>query len=180
MNISDKITANEEIDTEKLEAAKIIISGLQKEIQQYTAKGHGPFLAALYNSEGKLIAKEANTVKNELCSNNHAEMNVIAKAEKIYGTHDLSKFNLKLYITSEPCMMCIGAIMWSGIREVYYGVPSKEVEIVTGFDEGFKPNWLEEFKQRGIPVYGNIAAEEGIIALKQYVDDGNEIYKPSR
>ena len=180
MNNFNLIIANEEINTEKLATAKKIIAALQEEIPQFTAKGHGPFLAALYDTDGKLIIKDANSVKNQLCSNNHAEINVIARAEKLFGTHDLSKFNLKLYITSEPCMMCIGAIMWSGIKEVYYGVPSTEVENITGFDEGFKQNWLEEFKKRGITVYGNIESEAGIKALKQYVEEGNEIYKPER
>ena len=76
--------------------------------------------------------------------------------------------------------MCLGAIMWSGIKHVYYGVPSKSVESITGFDEGFKPNWLDEFKKRGITVYGNIAKEEGEEILKQYVKSGKPVYKPLR
>lgn len=77
-------------------------------------------------------------------------------------------------------MMCIGAIMWSGIKNVYYSVPSKTVEKITGFDEGFKPSWLNEFKKRGIIVYGNIEAKAGEDELKQYVKLGNIIYKPTR
>lgn len=70
--------------------------------------------------------------------------------------------------------------MWSGIKAVYYGVPSKTVEKITGFDEGFKPNWFEEFKKRGIIVYGNIEPQIGEKALKQYVEEGKKIYKPTR
>ena len=29
--------------------------------------------------------------------------------------------HLTLYTTAEPCCMCQGAILWSGIREVVYG-----------------------------------------------------------
>lgn len=70
--------------------------------------------------------------------------------------------------------------MWSGIKNVYFGVPSKKVEQITGFDEGFKPHWLKEFKKRGITVYGNIEPEAGEIVLKNYVDGGKKVYKPAR
>ena len=73
--------------------------------------------------------KKANSVVGEQCSHNHAEMNAIKSAEKKLSTYDLSKYNLSLYVTSEPCIMCLGGIMWSGIKAVYYGVPSKVVEV---------------------------------------------------
>ena len=107
-------------------------------------------------------------------------MGEIREAQKNLGTYDLSKYNLSLYVTSEPCMMCIGGLMWSGIKAVYYGVPSKRVEEITGFDEGFKPNWFEEFKNRGITVYGNIGVEEGEKVLHDYVNTGKTVYQPER
>lgn len=108
-------------------------------------------MAAVYDAEGKLIAKTANSVVTEGCSNNHAEMNAIRAAEKALNTFDLSSANLSLYVTAEPCMMCLGGIMWSGIKAVYFGVPSQRVEEITGFDEGFKPNWFDEFKNAELP-----------------------------
>lgn len=174
------ITANEEINETKLSKATEIIIGLQNELKNYIAKGHGPFLAAVYDENDKLIAQTANSVINETCSNNHAEMNAIKAAEKALGTYDLSAHNLSLYVTSEPCMMCLGGIMWSGIKAVYYGVPSKRVEEITGFDEGFKPDWFNEFKKRGITVYGNIAQEIGEAVLYDYVKQGNTVYQPER
>ena len=107
-------------------------------------------------------------------------MNTIKAAEEKLGTYDLTPFNLKLYITAEPCAMCIGGIMWSGIKEVYYGVPTQSVEKITGFDEGYKPEWIEQFKKRGIVVYGNIERELGEQALLNYVAKGKTIYQPAR
>lgn len=174
------IIANREINEKELAKATEIIIGLQNELKDYIAKGHGPFLAAVYDEKGNLIAKTANSVINETCSNNHAEMNAIKAAEKALETYDLSSYNLSLYVTSEPCMMCLGGIMWSGIKAVYYGVPSKRVEEITGFDEGFKPDWFNEFKKRGITTYGNIAQEIGEAVLHDYVKQGNIVYKPER
>ena len=177
---SANIVANEKINTQKVKKAAKIILQLQSEMKDYIAQGSGPFLAAIYDEKGNLIAKTANSVVSEKCSNNHAEVNVIKAAEKALNTYDLSSYNLSLYVTSEPCMMCLGAIMWSGIKAVYYSVPSKRVEEITHFDEGFKPNWFEEFKKRSITVYGNIAQAEGEEVLKSYVADGYTVYQPER
>ena len=174
------VVANEEINQSKLKKAQEIILQLQKEMPSYIAKGPGPFLAAIYDDKGNLIAKMANSVVSENCSHNHAEMNTIKEAEKVLNTYDLSSYNLSLYVTSEPCMMCLGGIMWSGIKAVYYGVPSKRVEEITGFDEGFKPDWFNEFKKRGITVYGNIELEAGEQVLKDYVSGGHTVYRPER
>lgn len=175
-----EVIANEKIDAEKLAQAEKIILQLQAEMSSYIQNGSGPFLAAIYDDEGHLIAKEANSVVRENCSHNHAEMNTIKAAEKALDTYDLSAHKLSLYVTSEPCIMCLGGIMWSGIKAVYYGVPSKLVEEITGFDEGFKPDWLNEFKKRGITVYGNIAVEAGEKVLRDYVAQGYTVYKPER
>ena len=175
-----KVISNEKIDKAKVETASKIIAGLQKDMQSFTSKGSGPFVAAIYDEKGNLVVKVANSVVNEQCSNNHAEMNAIKAAEKKLGTFDLAPYNLKLYVTAEPCMMCLGGIMWSGIKEVYYSVPSKSVEEITGFDEGFKPHWFKEFKKRGIVVYGNIETELGEQELHNYVNNGKKIYKPTR
>ena len=168
MEKNKNVIANEKIDNAKLAKASKIILGLQQELTKYINKGHGPFLAAIYDPNGKLIAKTAN------------EMNAIKLAERKLGTYDLSPYNLSMYVTAEPCMMCLGGIMWSGIKEVYYSVPSDRVGKITGFDEGFKPNWHNEFKKRGITVYGQIEQEFGEQVLKNYVIMGHIVYKPER
>ena len=178
--INTKVISNEKTDKTKLETANKIIADLQKNMKSFTSQGFGPFVAAIYDDKGNLVAKAANSVVNEKCSNNHAEINVIKAAEEKLNTYDLAPYNLKLYVTAEPCMMCLGAIMWSGIKNVYYGVTSAEVEKITGFDEGFKPGWFDEFKKRGIVVYGNIESELGAQELHNYIKEGKNVYKPSR
>ena len=177
---NNNVVSNTKISVRKLGQARKIILELQKELPQYIKKGYGPFLAAIYDAKGKLIAKTCNSVLLDKCSHCHAEMNVIQLAEKNLKTHDLSKYNLCLYVTAEPCTMCLGAILWAGIKEVYFGVPSQMVQDITSFDEGFKPNWLDEFKQRGITVYGNIETEIGAKVLRAYVKNKHPIYKPAR
>ena len=157
-----------------------IMQALQRELRTYIQQGHGPFLAAIYDAQGTLIAKAANSVVRDQCSHAHAEMNAIKLAQQKLKTYDLSPYNLSLVVTSEPCLMCLGGIMWSGLRALYYGVPSAQVEAITGFDEGFKPGWEEAFAKRGIKVVGNLAVPAGEEVLKEYVAQGHQIYRPQR
>ena len=76
------IISNEKIDKTKLEKARKIILNLQEDLKSHIENGIGPFIAAIYDEKGNLIAKETNSVVFEKCSNNHAEMNAIKAAEK--------------------------------------------------------------------------------------------------
>lgn len=163
-----------------LNVANQVISQLHKETEVNIEKGFGPFLAAIYDKNGKLIAKMPNTVIRDQCSLYHAEVNTIKEAQRVLKTYDLSPYGATIYVNAEPCVMCAGAIMWSGIKHVYYGVSSKDVETITGFDEGYKPDWENQFRKRGISVVGGIQVEEGKKALKKYVDSGKHVYKPER
>ncbi|MDQ5920937.1 MAG: tRNA(adenine34) deaminase [Pseudomonadota bacterium] len=49
----------------------------------------------------------------------HAEIVAITRAAKILGTHRLSECDL--YVTIEPCLMCVGAILHSRIRRLIFG-----------------------------------------------------------
>lgn len=176
----NNIISNTCFSKEELNKARNIILELQKKAAEQIDNGYGPFLAAIYDDKYNLIAQMPNSVILDCNCLNHAEMNTIKEAQKKLNSYDLSTFNLSIYITAEPCIMCAGAIMWSGIKKVFYGVSSKDVEEITGFDEGYKPEWMKQFKKRNILVCGNIEEEIGKNVLKQYVQSGKTIYKPER
>jgi len=140
----------------------------------------GPFYAAVVDGDGTVVAESENSVVPSNCSHHHAEMNAIELAEKKLGTWNLSGRGLALYTTAEPCMMCVGGILWSGIGRVVYGVGTESVERIAGFDEGFKPNWREEFARRNIEVIGPIVPEVGEAALAEYMRRQGTVYSPKR
>lgn len=78
----------------------------------------GPFGAAIVK-DGNVISVASNTVLKDNDPTAHAEINAIRKASKELNTEDLS--GCVLYTTAYPCPMCLGAIIWSNIKEVYYG-----------------------------------------------------------
>lgn len=58
--------------------------------------------------------------KNCLC---HAELLAISKASKKLKNFRLS--DCDIYITKEPCLMCMGAILSARIRKIYFGASDK-------------------------------------------------------
>ena len=66
-----------------------------------------------------VIAKGHNLREHKQLPTAHAEIVAIEKAAKKLGTWHLDECDL--YVTLEPCMMCIGAINQARIRNVYYG-----------------------------------------------------------
>lgn len=180
MSQTEKTVTETPLKDADLKNAERVVAALQEELKSYIAKGSGPFLAAVYDEHGQLIAKEANSVVLDNCSHCHAEMNVIRAAQQALKTYDLSPYRLRLYVTAEPCMMCLGGILWSGIQAIYYGVPSDRVQEITGFDEGYKPDWQQAFKKRGIAVFGPLAVSAGERVLKEYIQSGRTVYRPDR
>lgn len=175
-----EIIANSPINKTDLENAKNIMTNVYQKTAEGVKNGKGPFYAEIYDENGNFVVSSSNSVVEDNCALYHAEVNTLKKAFEKYKQYDLSPQNLTIYINAEPCIMCAGALMWSGVKTIYFGVPSKDVERITSFDEGYKPNWVREFKKRGITVYGSIEKATGEKVLQDYVDSGKEIYKPSR
>ena len=175
-----EIIANSPINKTDLENAQNIMTNVSQKTAEGVKNGKGPFYAEIYDENGNFVVSSSNSVVEDNCALYHAEVNTLKKAFEKYKQYDLSPQNLTIYINAEPCIMCAGALMWSGVKTIYFGVPSKDVERITGFDEGYKPNWVREFKKRGITVYGSIEKATGEKVLQDYVDSGKEIYKPSR
>lgn len=98
----------------------------------------GPFGAVIVDKDDNIVAIASNTVLGDCDPTAHAEVNAIRKAGKKLNTHDLS--GCKLYATGYPCPMCLSAIIWSNIKEVYYGTDLKEAEKI-----GFRDQMIYDF-----------------------------------
>ena len=173
--------ANYEIsDLEKQHLEKIM-KRVHEKTKEGILNGKGPFYAEIYDKDGNFVLGTSNSVMEDKCCVKHAEMNAVMAACAHYKNFDLSSYDLSLYVNAEPCIMCLGGIMWSGIDTVYYSVNSKDVQKLTGFDEGYKPLlWKAQFKKRGINLYGGIEESAGKASLDKYVLDGHTVYKPER
>lgn len=98
----------------------------------------GPFGAIIVDKDNNVIAVASNTVLGSNDPTAHAEINAIRLAGKVLKTHDLS--GCKIYATGYPCPMCLSAIIWANIKEVYYGTTLKEAE-----DIGFRDQMIYDY-----------------------------------
>lgn len=81
-------------------------------------QGEVPVGAAIFCGD-TLVAKAHNLVETRKDPTAHAEMLAIKQAIEILGRKQLS--DCSLYVTLEPCAMCIGAIHLCKIARVYFG-----------------------------------------------------------
>jgi len=140
----------------------------------------GPFGAGIFEMQsGRLVAPGINMVIPGNCSVAHAEITAIMVAQKIMGTYDLGGDKLppmELVSSTEPCAMCLGAVVWCGVRQLVCGARDADARSI-GFDEGPKPdNWIAELENRGIRVVQDVARNDAVAVLKSYVEGGGLIY----
>ena len=114
--------------------------GVEKARETMNKNIGGPFGAVILDKEGKVIAVASNSVLGDHDPTAHAEVNAIRMAGKKLGTHDLS--GCTLYATGYPCPMCLGAIIWSNIKKVYYGCTPKDADKI-GFRDDFIYNFIK-------------------------------------
>lgn len=147
-----------------------------------TTQSGGPFGAAVFETlTGRLIALGVNVVEPTNCSLAHAEMVALANAHQALGHFDLGApgmSQLELVTSCEPCAMCYGAIIWSGVRKVTCGARGSDATAI-GFDEAPKPkNWVATLKRRGISIVQDLRRNEAIAVFRQYRQAGGGIYNP--
>ena len=93
-----------------------------KEAHKAYAKDEVPIGAVVVNAKGAIIARGHNYVEKEHTQLAHAEVRAIEKAGKKIGDWRLN--NCWLYVTLEPCTMCMGLIALSRMQGLVYGASS--------------------------------------------------------
>jgi len=98
--------------------------------QAKLAAAHGEVpIGAVVVCEGKIIGRGYNKrLKTQLASA-HAEMIAIDKACKKLGSWRLP--GAELYVTLEPCPMCMGAVLNARIDKLYFGAYELKVQSFT-------------------------------------------------
>lgn len=88
------------------------------EAKKALEEGNPPFGCCLKIQNAIILSHNTSFTEND--PTRHAELNAIRKlfAER---KDDCLNSDITLYTTVQPCVMCLGAISWAGIKKIVYG-----------------------------------------------------------
>jgi tRNA(adenine34) deaminase len=91
-------------------------------------RGEVPVGAVLAH-DGKALARSGNATLGRVDPTAHAEIVVLRRAARRLGYHRLA--GATLYVTLEPCLMCLGAMIQARITRCVYGARDPKVGAVS-------------------------------------------------
>jgi tRNA(Arg) A34 adenosine deaminase TadA len=140
----------------------------------------GPFGAAVFEVEsGRVVGVGVNRVVALSNSVLHAEMIAFMEAQARVGSYTLSAPSLPAHeiVTScEPCAMCLGAALWSGVERMVCGATRHDAAELR-FDEGpVFPQSHEYLEARGVEIVLEVLRAEARAVFQLYREQGGPIY----
>jgi guanine deaminase len=131
----------------------------------------GPFGAVIVR-DGSVVAEAANQVTSLNDPTAHAEVLAIRAACKQLGAFDLE--GCELYTSCEPCPMCLGAIYWARLSEVYFANSAADASEI-GFDDSLIYNeFALPHAGRKIPMI-QIMREQALAGFRAWESKPNKI-----
>ena len=148
------------------------------------AQSGGPFGAAVFGPDDRIIAVGVNRVLPQSCSLAHAETMAYMLAQQRTQRARLNEAEpgvrtgpITLATSAQPCCQCYGATIWAGIDRLLIGARSEDVEALTEFDEGPLPaDWVGELARRGIAVVRDLHRDAACAVLHEYGQLGGPRY----
>ena len=134
-----------------MEVKEYFMEQALKEAQKAYKKDEVP-VGAIIVKDNKIIARGHNLKESKKNTIKHAEIIAIEKASKKLEAWRLE--DCDIYVTMEPCPMCMGAIINSRIKNIYFGVKDKKAGACGSIVD------LTEYKFNHIPYYESGILEE--------------------
>ena len=140
----------------------------------------GPFGAAIFERDsGELVAVGVNSVVRLNNCTLHGEMVAFMMAQARLGCFSLRSENgprHELVTSCEPCAMCLGATLWSGVTRVVCGAHRDDARRLN-FDEGpVFPESHAYLRARGIEIVDGVLRDEANAVLELYRTRQGTIY----
>lgn len=108
----------QKVDTYSQKQNEKFMRAALKQAQKAYENGEVP-IGAVVVLDGKILSRGRNDRNKKQISTHHAEVIAIEKACKKLNSWRLE--NCVLYVTLEPCAMCLGACFNARIKQVYFG-----------------------------------------------------------
>lgn len=112
--------------------------------------------------DGKIIGRGYNRRMKDKNTLSHAELNAIKKASK--KLKDWRLDDCEMYVTTEPCQMCSGAIVQARIKKVYIGCMNPKAGCAGSIMNLLQ---VDEFNHQ-VEIESGVLEEECSTMLKDY------------
>jgi guanine deaminase len=137
----------------------------------------GPPVGACLVRDGAVLAKSHNCVIGELDVTAHAEIVVIREACRVL--RNLSLAGCSLYVTVQPCPMCLSACHYAGISEIIYGASINAMHAITGTELCVAPAELFAGRAEQPLIAGGVLSAESQDLMTQWganraANEGND------
>jgi guanine deaminase len=126
-----------------------------------------PFGAVITDENGKIVGQGANKVIQNNDPSAHAEIVAIRQACENLRTFKLEECTL--YTSCEPCLMCFGAIHWSGLRKVFYAANKLDASESGFTDKNMCEEFSKENKERSLK-FLEISSNQKLAPFKAWDD----------
>ncbi len=148
-------------DTEALDDQRAMGLALEQ-ARLAAALGEVPVGAVVLDAEGRLVGTGHNRTIIDRDPSAHAEIVALRAAAQALGNHRLG--GARLYVTLEPCAMCLGAMLHARLAEVVYGADDPK----TGACGGVIALHTQPLLNHHTAVRAGVRAEEGGELLRAF------------
>ncbi len=132
-----------------------------KEAEQARSQGEVP-VGAILVKDNQIIGKGRNQVISNNDATAHAEIQAIRNAGQAIDNYRI--INSQLYITLEPCMMCVGAIIHARVNKIIFGAYDPKTGMAGTQDNCF----AKPYHNHSVAIQGGILEIECANLLKEF------------
>jgi tRNA(adenine34) deaminase len=150
------------LSASRVDADRMLMQEALARAHEAESAGEVPVGAVITDAAGAVIACAANAPIARHDATAHAEMLALRAAGRALGNYRLP--GCVLYVTLEPCAMCVGALVHARIARIVYGAPDPK----TGACGSVFDLASNARMNHRIDVVGGVLAEESAALLKQF------------
>jgi tRNA(adenine34) deaminase len=119
-------------------------------------------IGALAVLDGEVLAAASNRTTRAVDPTAHAEILALRRAARRLGNHRLG--GVTLFVTLEPCLMCLGAMVQARIGRLVFGARDPKV----GGTRYLRSARVQRGLNHRFPVQGGVLAEEAAALLRAF------------
>ena len=133
--------------------------------EKSAASGESPFGAVVAN-QSTVLADGSNRTRSSGNPTQHAELVALnsffdAKTEEPTGI-------LTLYASCEPCLMCLGAAHYSGIKRIVYGVDVRDILVLGSDDPNYSARPVADVAGLEMEILSGVLKDKAFSVLQKF------------